>query len=201
MIRPGTSVNTSNNTSKLNPLLAENLRKTQPSLPTLEEFLAKNDWQGAIAILELDKSSGRPETFLWIAYCYFHLGEYKRALVIYEELIQKNPKCDKNLHLYKALCLFGLCNYEEAKKEAMKNIDCPLKIRLLYQVAQKLKDDSSIMSLHHKLDDDIPGQLCVAAVHYLRGHYDDCIDIYKKLLLENKKLYAVNLYLSLCYYR
>ena len=200
MIRPGTSVNNTNNLSKLTQALGEHMKKPQVTLPTLEEFLIKNDWEGAIAILNLEKSSGRTDTLMWIAYCYFHLGEYKKAVGFYDDLISK-IKTDKQLHLYKAICLFGLCSFEEAKTEATKAPECPLKIRLLYQISQKLKDDSTIMTLHHRLDNNIPGQMCVAAVHYLRGHYDDCIDIYKKLLLENKKLNAVNIYLSLCYYK
>ena len=200
MIRPGTSVNSSTNLSKITHAMGDRQTTNKVSLPTLEEFLEKNDWQGAIAVLELEKSSGRSETLLWIGYCYFHLGEYKKAMSIYDEILTRS-KTDKQIYLYKSLCLFGLCNFEEARKEAMKAIDCPLKTRLLYQISQKLKDDTTIMSLHHKLEDNVQGQLCVAAVHFLRGHYDDCIDIYKKLLLENKKLKAVNVYLSLCYYK
>ena len=56
------------------------------------------------------------------------------------------------------------------------------------------------MSYHHKLRDGDEDQLCLAAVHYLRGHYDDSIEIYKKILNENKAKYAVYVYLALCYY-
>ncbi len=57
------------------------------------------------------------------------------------------------------------------------------------------------MSYHHKLGESEEDQLCLAAIHYLRGHYDDCIDIYKKLLQENKKNLSLHVYLALCYYR
>lgn len=57
------------------------------------------------------------------------------------------------------------------------------------------------MTYHHKLGDDEGDQLCLAAVHYLRGHYDDCIEIYKKLIQEDSGNLAVYVYLALCYYR
>lgn len=57
------------------------------------------------------------------------------------------------------------------------------------------------MTYHHKLGEGFEDQLCLAAIHYLRGHYDDCIEIYKKLLMENKNCHALHVYLALCYYR
>lgn len=57
------------------------------------------------------------------------------------------------------------------------------------------------MTYHHKLGEDVGDQLCLGAIHYLRGHFDDCIEIYKKLLMENKNFYALHVYLALCYYR
>ena len=57
------------------------------------------------------------------------------------------------------------------------------------------------MSYHHKLRESDEDQLCLAAVHYLRGHYDDCIEIYKRLLQENKSKHSLYVYLALCYYQ
>ncbi len=57
------------------------------------------------------------------------------------------------------------------------------------------------MSYHHRLGENESDQLCLAAIHYLRGHYDDCIDIYKKLLVENPKHIAINVYIALCYFK
>ena len=119
---------------------------------------------------------------------------------IYDDLLKK-PKSDKVLHLYKALCLYGLCHYEESQKEALKAPESSLQIRLLYLLAQKLGDDTGLMTLHHKLGEDQASQLCKAAVHFFLGHYDECIEIYKKLILGNKKNFAINIYLAICYYR
>lgn len=32
----------------------------------------------------------------------------------------KNKDYDKNLHIYKGCCLYALCKYDEAKREASK---------------------------------------------------------------------------------
>lgn len=200
MIRPGTSLNKTTGAAKLPNAGRAAGNQPQAKLPEFTEFLAKADWVGALAVLDLQKSSGRPETTLWVAYCHFHHGDYRKAMNVYDDLLRK-PKADKALHLYKALCLYGLCHYEEAQKEAVKAPESPLQVRLLYLLAQRLGDDTALMSLHHKLGDDQASQMCKAAVHYFLGHYDDCIDIYKKLVLENKKNLAINIYLAICYYR
>ena len=44
-------------------------------------------------------------------------------------------------------------------------------------------------------------QLTLAAIHYLRGHYEEATEIYKKLLLESRKYEAINVYIALCYYK
>lgn len=38
-------------------------------------------------------------------------------------------------------------------------------------------------------------------MHYLRGHYEEASEIYKKLLLENREYLAINVYVALCYYK
>lgn len=42
------------------------------------------------------------------------------------------------------------------------------------------------MSYHQKLQNVIEDQLSLAAIHYLRTHYQEAIDIYKKILLDNR---------------
>ena len=47
----------------------------------------------------------------------------------------------------------------------------------------------------------VQDQLCLAALHYLRSHYEEATEIYKKLLIENKDFHAINIYVALCYYK
>ena len=46
-----------------------------------------------------------------------------------------------------------------------------------------------------------PFQLSLAAVHYLRSHHQEATDIYKRLLLENRDDFALNVYVAMCYYK
>jgi intraflagellar transport protein 56 len=57
------------------------------------------------------------------------------------------------------------------------------------------------MEIHASLRDVIEDQLSLAGLHYLRGQYQEAIDIYKRVLLDNKNLLAVNVYVALCYYK
>ena len=54
--------------------------------------------------------------------------------------------------------------------------------------SQQFGDEKRLMSHHQKLENTIEDQLCLAAIHYLRTHYQEAIDIYKKVLLDNRYL-------------
>ena len=43
--------------------------------------------------------------------------------------------------------------------------------------------------------------MCVASMHFLRAHYQEAIDVYKKLLLESRHFVALNVYIALSYYK
>nr|KAF6470503.1 tetratricopeptide repeat domain 26 [Molossus molossus] len=57
-------------------------KKKGRKIPKLEELLSQRDFTGAITLLEFKRHVGEQEedTNLWIGYCAFHLGDYKRAL-------------------------------------------------------------------------------------------------------------------------
>lgn len=42
------------------------------------------------------------------------------------------------------------------------------------------------MSFHQNLEDVTEDQLSLASIHYMRFHYQEAIDIYKRLLLQNR---------------
>jgi len=42
------------------------------------------------------------------------------------------------------------------------------------------------MGYHANLKDVIEDQLSLASIHYLRSHYQEAIDIYKRILLDNR---------------
>ena len=43
------------------------------------------------------------------------------------------------------------------------------------------------MSYHGAISNSIEDQLCMEALHYLRSHFEEATEIYKKLLIENKE--------------
>ena len=54
-------------------------------MPTLEDYVKSRDWIGAVALLESERNVNiQVENSLWLAYCYFHMGEYRKAINIYD---------------------------------------------------------------------------------------------------------------------
>lgn len=72
----------------------------------------------------------------------------------------------------------------------------------MLHLAQKSGDEKTLMAYHEKIkDSSVPDQLCLAALHYLRGHYEDATEIYKKILMEKREYTALNVYMAQCYYK
>jgi len=169
-------------------------------IPDLEEFLQKRDYMGAITLLEFKKSSDpNNETNLaWLAYAYFHYGEHRKAADVYKQLL-KSEDPDPTFHTYRAACLFYMGEYKEAEEEAMKGTASKLQTRILFHCAHKFNDESKLMTFHQQLSDSTEDQLSLASIHYLRSHFQEATDIYKRLLLENREFLALNVYVALCY--
>ena len=64
----------------------------------------------------------------------------------------------------------------------------PLQNRLLFHLAHKFNDEKRLMGYHANLKDVIEDQLSLASIHYLRSHYQEAIDIYKRILLDNRQV-------------
>ena len=71
----------------------------------------------------------------------------------------------------------------------------------MLHISHKKNDEKNLMIYHPKIQETTHDQLCLAAVHYLRSHYEEAVEIYKKLLIENKENLALNIYIALCYYK
>ena len=110
--------------------------------------------------------------------CAFHAGDYKRALLEYEALVSK--KGPKHVHICLACTYFYLGMYQEAEKASEKADKDQLKTRIRFHLAHKFGDEKKLMSFHQELEDVIEDQLSLASIHYLRSHYQEAIDIYKR---------------------
>ena len=77
MYRPGTSISK----AKVKNSSAEDgqfNKVQQEKMPTLQDYIKKRDWIGAVALLESERNVNiQVENSLWLAYCYFHMGEYR----------------------------------------------------------------------------------------------------------------------------
>lgn len=76
--------------------------------------------------------------------------------------------------------------YAEAQDAATKGPATPLKTRLLFHLAHKLGNEDGVIHFHEKLEDLLENQLSLASMHYLRQDYQSSIDIYKRILLDNR---------------
>lgn len=66
-------------------------------------------------------------------------------------------------------------------------------------MAHKSGDEASVLEFHKQLRDVPEDQLSLAAVHYLRANYQEAIDIYKRLVLQNKDLLALHVCKTNCF--
>jgi len=200
MIRPGSAIRKGKQKSAGAPKIALG-KKAEAQKPDLHEFLDNCDYIGANALLEFEKKGKeeRPHLLMWLAYSCFHSGEYTKALENYDEALKKNG--DANIHAYKACCFYALWQYKEAMEAALLAPESPLKTRLLFHTAHKMNDESAMMTQHQKLTDTVEDQLGLAAIQYLRSHFQEATDIYKTLLVENREHAALNVYIALCYYK
>ncbi|KAL0993062.1 hypothetical protein UPYG_G00102740 [Umbra pygmaea] len=170
--------------------------------PLVEDFLNQRDYLGAITLLEFQRNVGEQgqDVDLWIAYCAFHLGDYKRAMKEYKTLTEK-PECHPDVWVYLACTLFFLGLYKEAEEASLKAPKNQLQNRLLFHLAHKFSDEKKLMGFHQELEDVTEDQLSLASIHYMRSHYQEAIDIYKRILLQNRDFLALNVYVALCYYK
>jgi intraflagellar transport protein 56 len=77
MYRPGTSISKAKTAKPIGEDMGSK-KVQQEKLPTLDGYLSSRDWIGAIALLENERSVNiQVENSMWLAYCYFHMGEYR----------------------------------------------------------------------------------------------------------------------------
>lgn len=173
----------------------------------LEDFLQRRDWAGATTLLEHRRSFPGPDgegssstTLEWLAYAHFHAGNPHKALELYRALLRE-PDPDPTHHVFAAACLFYLGRHDDAAAEAEKGPDTKLRTRVLMHCAHKKGDEALLMRYHAQLSDSVEDQLSLASVHTQRGHHQEAVDIYKRLLLDDREKVALNVYVALCYHK
>mmetsp|Transcript_9504 Transcript_9504/g.35258 ORF Transcript_9504/g.35258 Transcript_9504/m.35258 type:complete len:622 (-) Transcript_9504:131-1996(-) len=203
---------------------------TQPHFE-ISSFIESRDYTGAIAILEFHHEANKnieedpmmqnvSDLRPWIAYCAFHLGDYEKAVDLYDKLSdeceiklkdnasslssQEKVQSQKELegwNLYKACCYFFLGMYGEARDAGEKGTKGPLRNRLLFHSSDKLQAENDVLKYHQEIQNTVEDQMSLAAMHYMRNHIPEATDIYKRILADNHEYSALNIYIALCYYR
>ena len=237
---PTSTTSTSDETSSVS--------KSKASIPEFEDFLKQRDLTGAVALLEHEIQVGRSciTDDLWLAYLFFHLGQFQKAIDRYQNLLAKNvlplnrrPSgqdpgkvekgkqmlvglfkskkgqktdeqkevqllsasfCQEDIHLYIACCNFFLGRDKEALDAVSKiSMDSSLKNRLKVMLDVRRGVDPDVKKLLNQ--EDVQDQMCEAAVHFLNLKFQEAIEMYKKVLINNREYVAVNVYIALSYYK
>lgn len=152
-----------------------------------------------------------PNLHTFLAACYFYLGMFKEAEQ--EALKGTRTTCMR-------ACVRA-CARSHGAARCGAAPSSRLQVRILFQVSHRLNDENKLvcecgahraavsrvphgraqMSYHQRLQDCTEDQLTLAAIHCLRGHFQEAADVYRRLLSENRDFLALNVYLALCYYR
>ncbi|RNF03989.1 tetratricopeptide repeat domain 26 [Trypanosoma rangeli] len=196
---------TSGRVKRKNATPTQKTNQTKASVvDQLEEALQARDFSKATTMLEFYKTTNQPVGDLsinpWLAYSAFHMNDVGKALDVYKELLSLE-NCDPMHHIHMGCCHFVNGSYKEAEECALKGPNCSLQTRLMFHIAQKLYDEDKLLIYHQKLKDTVEDQLSLAAVHYYRGHFQEAIDVYKRILLETREYVALNVYVAMCYYK
>ncbi|CAE7317456.1 Ttc26, partial [Symbiodinium sp. KB8] len=173
-------------------------------MPQLQDFVGKCDWTGAMTLLEFQRRAddGDDKTLLWMAYCSFHLGDYAKALDLYDEAIEAHgPSMDASLG--RACCMYFLGRPKDAISIAEEFEDeSPLAARVIFHAALKDGDEDRLLAAHEKIDDTSKtDQLSLAALHYMRSHFQEAMEIFKRINHDHKEDIALHVYMAMCYYK
>ncbi|KZC13743.1 Tetratricopeptide repeat protein 26 [Dufourea novaeangliae] len=112
--------------------------------------------------------------------------DYTGALTLLEFNRTSESNLNSELWLGYSCCYFYLGMYPESQKMLEDAPDSKLRNRLLFHLAHKMGNEAKLTEYNHMLQDIIEDQLSLASIHYLRAHYQEAIDVYKKILLENR---------------
>jgi len=93
MIRPGSALKAQKNKRVVAPKVAPG-KRAEATKPDLQEFLSNCDYVGATTLLEFERKAReeRPHLLMWLAYVYFHNGEYRKALEAYDDAKKKGQR-------------------------------------------------------------------------------------------------------------
>lgn len=181
--------------------------ETVPQPDTFEgyvlRFIENRDFSGATTFIDfIFDELNQPQTtdfLLWKGYSLFHLGEYSQAIDVYQEVMKNEP--DEILNLYISSCYYYEGDFENSLNYAQKGPICDFRHRLIFHIAHKQNNEQELFQAHSQLVKTLENQLSLAAIHYLRTHYQEALEIYQRLLIEHPEFLALYVYISMCQYK
>jgi intraflagellar transport protein 56 len=179
------------------------LPQDERAVPTLDVLIDQRDFSGAITLLQVQSNGAmqRQKKAEWLAYCYFHSGQFTKALAVYEGLVT-DPEADPLCSVYAASCHFYLGQFKKADDLAKLHPKSSLANRILMHCAHAQGDEDRLVECHTALSKTLlEDQLSQAAIHFRRSHFQEATDIYKRVLLEHKDYLVLNVFIALCYSR
>ena len=171
-----------------------------------------------------------PEVRLYLACCYYYLQMYEeaeQAALQYEEdggggnastqqqqqhpqqqhegnepaPPQQSPQQEQEQPQRQEAVVAGGGGDKDAPPPPFPSAGEVLRNRVLFNVAHKAGNEGKLLQHHQRLTDSLEDQLSLAAIHFLRSHFQEALEIYKRLLLENRADLALNVYVAMCYYK
>lgn len=208
--RQAASQNEDSTTTAINNNDTDNHKQTYSVLSLIE----KRDFLGAITLIEFErelkekklKSKSRSnsdiEQLELLAYCYFHLAKYEKAISVYTELYESESS-DPIYNLFIGCCLFHLGEYEKCIKKLEKSPRNRLYNRLSLHLSYIYYNDENKMlqDIKKLSESSIFDQLSLASIYFFRNKYQNATDIYKREWIKNKKLnIAIQIYVAYCFF-
>ncbi|KAH0791210.1 TPR Domain containing protein [Histomonas meleagridis] len=170
----------------------------------IQKFIDARDYKGASTFINfINEELKQPltkEKSLWLGYCLFHQGQYSDAIEVYEKLLKEDPK-NTILNLYIASCHFYNKDFDESRHYAFLGPQCDFRTRLLFHIAHQTNDEQEFFKVQSQLGATLENQLSLAAVHYMRSHYQESIEIYQRLLLQHPDFLALHVYIAMCQFK
>lgn len=172
----------------------------------VQKFIQARDFQAAKSVLKYDKDKSIYKDLV-IAYLHYLLGEYEEAGKMYKEISYLDSAkyqqyaTKEQLRLYANICLFHLRSFQEVKLDLDSIPNQGLGNRLKLHLFQRMGDEEQVLKHHGKLQDVIEDHLTLASMHFVRGHYQEALKIFKKLMAEHPDRAEIGLYAGLAYYK
>lgn len=191
--------------------------------PSLEGFIESGDFVGAATLLEFElraaeSTTNAAKTLAWLGWASFHGGDFKRSLEAFE-LLEARPPAELEVlegpfgkgavgagvrASSRAAALFYCGEHSKAATAAFSAPDCGLKWRVAVHSALRAGDEAALSAAHARLDPaSRTDALALAAMAFVRGHYADAAEAYKKLLADDveKQDIAIYAFVALCLYK